>query len=245
MRVQGIGMVALEVCVDSADGLQAAIEGGADRIELCSALELGGLTPGPGLIRLAQACPVPMMVMIRPRAGDFVWSRDERQVMTAEIATMRDAGLAGVVIGANRGDGCLDVEVLGDLVAAAKGLDITLHRSVDVTPDPVEAVRTAAQLGIGRVLSSGGAERASAGLPVLSRMVEAGAGRVSVMPGAGVSSANVTSIVRELGVSEVHSSCSVLVTQSDWSVALGFSAATRGQTDVNEIRAMKAELAKV
>lgn len=182
--------IALEICVDDAAGIAAAAEGGACRVELCAALALGGLTPSAGLIALAARSPLPALAMIRPRAGDFVWSEAEREAMRAEIAAVRAAGLAGVVIGASLPDGRLDAETLTELVAAAEGLDITLHRAIDLTPDPVEAMHLVRDLGIRRVLSSGGARKAELGLARLAVMAKA-APEVSVMPGGGVSAENV------------------------------------------------------
>lgn len=197
--------ITLEICVDDAAGIMAATAGGADRIELCAALALGGLTPSAGLIALAAEGPLPAMAMIRPRAGDFVYSRDEIRAMVIEIAAVRAAGLAGVVIGASRPDGQLDAEVLAELVAQAEGLDITLHRAIDLAPDPAEAMALCARLGIKRVLSSGGALTAADGIGRLQTMLRPG---VSVMPGGGINAANATVFANHLPLTEIHASCS-------------------------------------
>ncbi|MFK4822001.1 copper homeostasis protein CutC, partial [Ochrobactrum quorumnocens] len=181
-----LNKILLEVCVDDAEGLAAAIEGGADRIELCSALAIGGLTPSIGLMQLSAKAPIPVMVMIRPRAGSFIWSEDELQIMEAEIAATRALGLPGVVIGANLPDGRLDQPALQRLVKAADGLEIALHRSIDLTPDVVEAVEIAKQLGVNRILSSGGAQKAVSGLERLATMHKAAGDEIVVMPGSGV-----------------------------------------------------------
>ncbi|HCO54934.1 MAG TPA: copper homeostasis protein CutC, partial [Pelagibacterium sp.] len=118
----------LEICVDDAAGLAAAISGGADRIELCSSLALGGLTPTPGLMALAATSPIPVYAMIRPRAGDFVFSRDDVATMETDIDAARSAGLSGVVLGATHPDGRLDTAILERLVTRASGLGLTLHR---------------------------------------------------------------------------------------------------------------------
>ncbi|MGL6211569.1 MAG: copper homeostasis protein CutC, partial [Paracoccaceae bacterium] len=125
----------LEVCVDTVAGLEAAVAGGADRIELCTGLALGGLTPSAGLMRHAAGCGVPVMAMIRPRAGDCVWSEAELLAMEADIAAAQAAGLAGAVLGASMPDGCLDRVALARLVQAAQGMDLTLHRCFDLVPD--------------------------------------------------------------------------------------------------------------
>src|SRR5690606_28852103 len=127
--------ILLEVCVADAESLDAAITGGADRIELCSALEVGGLTPSPGLMRLAAAAPLPVYAMIRPRSGVFAFGSRETQIMLDDIATVREAGLAGVVLGASWPDGRLDADLLAKFTQASAGLGKTLHRAFDLVPD--------------------------------------------------------------------------------------------------------------
>ncbi|MBE9637345.1 copper homeostasis protein CutC [Salipiger mangrovisoli] len=199
----------LEICIDSPAGLAAALDGGADRIELCAALALGGLTPSQGLIELAARTPVPVLAMIRPRAGGFDWSAEEVGAMEAEIATVLRAGLAGVVIGATRTTAqgvSLDLPVMQRLVTAAKGHDITLHRCIDLMEDPFEAIDQAAALGISRILSSGGAASASAGTDRLRQMMAHAGDRIRIMPGAGVSSASLPDLLDALDPREVHAS---------------------------------------
>ena len=201
-------MVKIEVCVDSVQGLRAAIEGGADRVELCSALNVGGLSPNSELIAVARSTDVPVMVMVRPRAEGFCWDEAEIQQCFAEIAAVREAGLAGVVIGAAHVSGALDLVTLERFIAAAKGLDITLHRVVDETPDPVQAAMDAEKLGIRRILSSGGSASAIDGLEVL-RQIARVASKTSIMPGAGVAPENIARIVKQIEASEIHGSFSV------------------------------------
>lgn len=229
-----MGRPLLEVCVDSLAGLRAAIEGGADRIELCAALEVGGLTPSAGLMQAAAGCGVPVLVMIRPRSGNFAFESGEVAVMQADIATVRAAGLAGVVLGAARG-AALDHDVLADLVEAAQGLDLTLHRAVDLCDDATAAVDMAAALGFHRILSSGGAATAVQGLPRLAAMITAAAGRVAIMPGAGVT-AETVGLLRPLGTLEIHASC----TAPGPAAPLGFGAPR--VTSAARVRALKAAL---
>ena len=141
----------LEICVGDASGLETAVEAGADRIELCAALDQGGLTPSAGFIELAAKAPVPVHVLIRPRAGGFVYSRSELEAMQADIAFCRKAGIAGVVIGALDDFHDLDEAALAMLSAAAEGMDITLHRAFDLTRDPFSALQTAIALGLPRI----------------------------------------------------------------------------------------------
>lgn len=231
--------IKLEVCVDDAKGLDAAIKGGADRIELCAALAIGGLTPSIGLMQLSAKAPIPIMVMIRPRAGSFVWSEDELQIMEAEIAATRALGLAGVVIGANLLDGKLDKPALQRLVKAADGLDIALHRSIDLTPDAAQAVQAAAALGINRILSSGGALKAVSGLERLIAMQRAANGKIVIMPGSGVNIDTLPAIAATLpDLTEIHASCSAPVDADE--VLLNFGFAVPGAT-----RTTKAKVAEL
>lgn len=226
--------VLLEVCVDSPAGLEAAVQGGADRIELCSALEVGGLTPSAGLMAAAAGCGRPVMVLIRPRSGDFGFSADDLAVMLDDIAQVRAAGLAGVVIGAMRGD-ALDAAAMAAMAGAASGLEVTLHRAVDLCADPLAAVDMALALGIGRILSSGGAASAVAGLPRLRAMTSRAGGRLSVMPGGGVSVDGLGAL-RGLGMRDIHASCS----EPGPAAPLGFGAPR--VTSAARVRALKAAL---
>jgi copper homeostasis protein len=232
-----VGLI-LEVCVENSAGLKEAVMGGADRIELCSALALGGLTPSAGFMVEAAACGLPVMVMIRPRAGDFVWSEAEVAVMEADIAAAGEAGLAGVVLGASLPDGRLDVRVLERLVAAAQGMDLTLHRCFDLVPDMGAALEEAVALGFRRILTSGGAMAAEAGAARIAALTRQAAGRIVIMPGAGVSAGNAARMLG-LGTRELHGSCSVTVHADGPEVALGFGPATARQTDAATVRAVK------
>lgn len=237
-------MITLEVCVDDFAGIFAATKGGADRIELCSALGLGGLTPSAGLLKIARESLLPAMAMIRPRAGDFVWTRDERAALVAEIHAVRDAGLAGVVIGASLPNGDLDGETLQELMHAAKGLDVTLHRAIDLTSDVDAALQICCDLGIKRVLSSGGAKTVMAGLERLSQMATH---TISVMPGGGVTAENVADLAAQLPLSEVHASCSVLATtpQNPKITDFGFQPSRARATDANSVAALRKALDQI
>ncbi|MGL5010398.1 MAG: copper homeostasis protein CutC, partial [Paracoccaceae bacterium] len=135
--------ILIEICVDDAPGLAAAIAGGADRIELCAALALGGLTPSAGFRQHAASAPIPVYPMIRPRPGDFTFTDAEITLMEHDIVTARSLGLAGVVLGASHPDGTLDTNTLARLITAAGPLGLTLHRAFDLTPDPIAALDTA------------------------------------------------------------------------------------------------------
>lgn len=236
--------IRLEVCVEDAAGLAAAITAGADRIELCSALALGGLTPSPGLIAIAARAPVPVRAMIRPRAGSFVFTPDEVSQMLADIEAVKMAGLAGVVLGANTADGRLDTAILANLRAAARPLAATLHRAFDLVPDPLEALDAAIQLGFDRILTSGLARTAPEGTDMLAALVERAAGRIGILPGSGISVETVEAILSRVDVNEVHASCSTALREQAQAVALGFTPAERRVTDGQTVRALKAKLAR-
>lgn len=235
--------IKLEVCVDDADGLYAAIDGGADRIELCAALSVGGLTPNPGLMALAGPPPVPVYAMIRPRPGDFVFSAADLDVMRRDIDAARAAGLAGVVLGASLADGRLDTSMLIKLTGHAAGLRMTLHRAFDLVPDFTEAMEVAVELGFERILTSGGARSAPQAIDRLAEIVDLAKGRLSIMPGSGVTLDTVDALLDRVTVSEVHSSCSVREPAQDPRlVEMGFVSADRRRTDAETVQAMKARL---
>lgn len=237
--------VTLEVCVDNVEGLSAAIAGGADRIELCGALEVGGLTPTSGLLRVAAASPLPVVAMIRPRGGDFCFDDVEIQLMLNEIDAVAAIGLQGVVLGASLRNGELDPRTLERLLRRARdhGLESTLHRAIDLCPDLAAATRLAIDLGFARILTSGGAPHALEGLGGLQRCFDAAGDRITIMPGAGIGADNVGRLLDKLPVREVHASCSVAVAASAPPVlAFGFDTGARRQTSAARVSALKAAL---
>ena len=239
--------ILLEVCVDDPDGLAAAVAGGADRIELCAALGLGGLTPTAGLMAVAARCGVPCYPMIRPRAGACVYSAAEVGVMRGDIRAARAAGVPGVVLGALRGDGRLDGAVLAELMAEAAGMDVTLHRAIDLCPDKGEAVDLAMALGIRRILTSGGARTAAEGVAVLAAMMARAGEACVIMPGSGISVQSLAALA-DLPLREVHASCSSAVAVGGQAfggrvVAFGFQSGAERRTDRGKVAALKAALA--
>lgn len=233
----------LEICVDDPRGLEVACNAGADRIELCAALALGGLTPSPGLMAHAVDCPVPVYVMIRPRAGDFVYTPDEVRTMLADIERVHSFGLDGVVLGASLPDGRLDASVLGVLCSAAQGMGKTLHRAFDLVPDLGEALDIAVALGFERVLTSGGQRNVLHGLKALERIVALAGERITIMPGSGVTPANIGLILDSLDVREVHASASVdRGPVAGRAMELGFESADRRLTDGATVAALKQAL---
>ena len=200
----------IEICCGSVEDVVAARVGGASRIELCSALDLGGVTPSAGLIvgAIREKGEMSVNVLIRPRQGDFIYTPYEVSVMEADIAAAREAGADGVVIGALLSDGGLDLATVSRLIKAAEGMDMTFHRAFDECADPFAALEQLVDLGIPRLLTSGLAASAQEGLPLIAKLVRQAAGRVSIMPGAGINPANIREIATESGATEFHSTAS-------------------------------------
>ncbi|WP_116089567.1 copper homeostasis protein CutC [Sphingomonas crusticola] len=235
--------VLLEICVDDAAGVEAAVAGGADRIELCSALELGGLTPPPALLRCAVASGLPIHAMIRPRSGGFLLKDGDVALMIDEIGSALAEGATGVVVGALLADGTLNQAALGAFRDAAGDAQIVLHRAIDLTPDPVAAVESACALGYDKILSSGGATTAIEGAATLARMVSAAKGRLSIIAGSGVTPDNVALLLTQTGVLEVHSSASVADAPPDEAaLRLGFAMGARRVTDAGTVRRLCAAI---
>jgi copper homeostasis protein len=201
--------VRLEICVDRLDSAVSARDGGADRIEVCGALACGGVTPGAGLIAAClELNPLEVMVMIRPHAGSFVYSSRDLSVMEREIVAAKQAGAHGVVFGVLTSEREVDREACRRLMAAAWPMATTFHRAFDLVRDPRKALGELIDLGVGRVLSSGQAGTAMAGATLLRSLVEQAAGRIVVMPGAGVNAANAAAVLAATGASDLHASAS-------------------------------------
>lgn len=162
----------LEVCVDSLASARVAIAGGADRLELCSALSVGGLTPYEALLRqIRKESQIPVRCLMRPRAGDFLYTREEIQMMVWQILSLKDAGADGFVIGCLQADGTLDCAAMEPILEACGGSGLTLHRCIDVSRDPVETYLAAGKLGIDTVLTSGGGGSCRAGKLAIGEML--------------------------------------------------------------------------
>ena len=179
----------LEVCVDSYASAMAAIAGGADRLELCSALAVGGLTPSPALLRqIREVSNIPVRCLMRTRGGDFLYTPEEIRQMAMEISMLKEAGADGFVIGCLDADGDLDPVAMKPLLESANGMGLTLHRCIDVSRDPCETYRAAAAMGIDTILTSGGAGNCLKGMETIRQLIalrEEGNGP-EVLIGAGV-----------------------------------------------------------
>ena len=194
--------------MDSLPGALAAERAGADRIELCGSLADGGITPSAGLIEsCVSGLAVPVHVLVRPRVGNFRYSRVELEVIRRDVEMARRFGAAGVALGALGAGGNIDLEATARLVDAAGMLEVTFHRAFDLAADPLRALEDLISLGVRRVLSSGGAPTASRGARLLRELVEAAAGRIVILPGGGIGPENAARICRTTGAREVHASC--------------------------------------
>ena len=197
-----------EVCCPTLDAVAAAVAAGADRIELCERLDVGGVTPSEELIRAALevAGTVPVNVLIRPREGDFVYDEAETAQMMDFIALCKRLGVNGVVIGALRPDGSVDMALMRKLVEAARPLSITFHRAFDECGDVFAALENIISLGIDRLLTSGHSADAWEGRYMLRELVDRAAGRIVIMPGCGITPANLPEIAAVTRAAEFHGS---------------------------------------
>ncbi len=187
----------LEVCVDSLDSARAAIRGGADRLELCSALAIGGLTPYTELLRQIRAeSKIHIRCLMRPRAGDFLYTKEEIAMMAAQIEALGQAGADGFVIGCLDAQGALDREAMAPLIAAARGKGLTLHRCIDVSADPVKTYLDAGAMGIDTVLTSGAAGSCRQGMDTIKALFPLEGPRVLI--GAGVNAAVIAEFLRDI-----------------------------------------------
>lgn len=198
----------IEACCPNLESVGHAIEAGARRIELCENLSCGGLTPPDDMIRMALeiAGKVPVNVLVRPRAGSFVYTGEEVLQMLESIRKCKELGVNGVVIGALKEDGRIDRDVMGLLIKEARPLHITFHRAFDKCIDPCNALEVIIRLGIERVLTSGHKDNAYEGRYALRDLVKQAAGRIVIMPGCGITSDNLEEIAWITGASEFHGS---------------------------------------
>ena len=230
----------LEICAASLPSALAAQAGGAHRIELCQNLEQGGITPSYGLIRQVLArVSLPVFVLIRPRPGGFVYSADELAIMRDDIVACHELGCAGVVLGALDAAGRVDRAACRALIDAAGGLGITFHRAFDACLDQAQALEDVIALGCQRLLTSGGQVSAEAGQSQLAALVRQAAGRIQIMPGAGITAGNVRALAAGTGAREFHTSAKCLLPPE---LEAGLFAETRWETDAALVAEVAAEL---
>lgn len=197
--------VLIEACVDSVASALAAERGGAGRLELCDNLFDGGTTPSAGMIAAVKAAVrIPVFVIVRPRGGGFVYTRDELGVMRLDVEAARMLGVDGIVAGALTRETRVDSEQLRPLFDAAGALPLTFHRAFDLARDQEQALEELMHLGFARVLTSGGAPTALEGVERIAALARRGSGQIVVMAGGGVREETVQEIVHRAGVQEVH-----------------------------------------
>ncbi len=230
-----------EVCVDSWSGALSAQKAGAHRIELCQELGCGGLTPSFALLHRVLALSIEVVVLIRPRAGDFAYDGDELGLMVQDVEYAVRSGAAGIAVGALQVDGKIDGPGMQALIEAADGLPVCFHRAFDGVKEPLRALRELRDLGVSRVLTSGQARDVVAGLPLLKRMLREGPTGIEIMPGGGVRAENVAAVLRGSGARSIHFSARVpapaRMQHTNAECDLHDPAMQlRGQTDEQEIR---------
>lgn len=199
--------IQLEVSIGNIESLHSAIAGGATRIELCSALFLGGLTPSYGLMcQAAKSSSIPVYAIIRPRQGDFYYSEQELAIMLTDIHAVKQAGLQGVVLGALDSTGHIHMQHASKLCDYAHqlGLGVTFHRAFDQCNDAQHSLEDIISLGCERILTSGLATSAFVGIETISKLVQQAGNRISIMAGAGVNVSNAKTILEQTNVSELH-----------------------------------------
>jgi len=202
----------LEICVGSWQSVLAAQAGGANRIELCDNLADGGTTPSFGmLVQCKKLLEIPFFPIIRPRGGDFVFSKDEFEIMKEDVICCRELGCEGIVIGILRKDGTIDTERCSELIALAGSMQVTFHRAFDRCIDMKRGLEDIIQLGCHRVLTSGGEEYAYDGLELLKSLVIQAGSRIKIMPGSGINELNLLEIAKVTGANEFHTTAKKLI----------------------------------
>ena len=197
----------IEICAQSITSALAAQQGGADRIELCTALEVGGLTPSPAtMLEAKRLLTIPVCVLIRPRSGDFIYSDVEFDCIKRDVRWCREHGLDGVVIGILTPKGTIDVPKMKALLDIARPMQVVCHRAFDQTPDASEALEQLIALGFDRVLTSGQAQNVVIGRDILRGLVEQANGRITIMPGNGVNPDNLKDLMAHTNAPDFHTS---------------------------------------
>lgn len=203
-------MYTLEICAVGLNNALIAQQHGAHRIELCENLESGGLTPSFGTLKMAaEKLNIPVHVLIRPRRGNYIYDRTEREIMLHDIELVRQLGFAGVVIGALKLDGTLDSETIEALKDTAGEMSVTFHRAIDVCTLPEAAIETLIRLGINRLLTSGGATKAMNGAAQIAKWQARYDAYINIMAGSGITSSNILDIINITGIFEIHSSSKI------------------------------------
>ncbi len=228
----------LEICVDSVESAFAAQKGGADRIELCTNLNEGGVTPSCGAIKfVADKLKIPVNVLVRPRTGNFYYSDEEFEIMECDIELIKKLNANGIVVSVLNDDNTIDIERMKELIDCAQPMEVTFNRAFDLVPDPIEALHILIELAVDRILTSGQKSNAAEGIDLIEDLVEAAKDELIIMPGGGVNADNIKTILIKTGAKEIHSSASDNII--DWSGEEFFGNTTRKITCVNKVKTMK------
>jgi copper homeostasis protein len=197
--------ITVEVCANSVESALAAQSGGAHRVELCSSLSEGGITPSYASIEIARKrLSIRLNVLIRPRGGDFLYTDLEFELMKRDIEVCKNLGVDGVVIGILDENGNIDTTRTMDLIRIARPMSVTFHRAFDMANDPFVALSDLIRLGVDRLLTSGQKDKVTDNLPLIKKLVDLSGGSVSIMPGGGISSQNIQNIILSTNVLECH-----------------------------------------
>jgi copper homeostasis protein len=216
--------ITLEICAHTITSALVAQEGGADRIELCAAIEVGGITPSPStLLEARRLLKIEICVLVRPRSGDFCYSDVEFEVLKKDILFCKQNGMDGVVVGVLKPNQELDIERMTELVKLARPMQIACHRAFDQTPDGMKAMEQLISMGYDRILTSGQKNSVEEGKMYLKQLVEAATGRISIMPGNGVTVQNTAEILKTTGAKTIHMTAKGLVIGKEAESEGGFS----------------------
>lgn len=197
--------IKIEVCANSLESALNAQKGGADRVELCSNLYEGGTTPSTGEISLArELLQIDLNVLIRPRGGDFLYSKNEIEIIKRDILYCKEIGVDGVVIGFLISDGNIDKEITKEITDLARPMSVTFHRAFDMCNNLEKALEDLIEIGVDRVLTSGAENKAIQGAELLNNLVKQASNRIIIMPGSGIRASNISEIIHKTGATEFH-----------------------------------------
>lgn len=227
----------LEICANSFQSALNAQQAGAHRIELCSELSVGGVTPSFGLLKkVIDTLSIPVHVLIRPRSGDFCFSDDEFDIIKNDIKLCKELGFAGIVSGVLNTDNTIDLKRVKELIELTKPLTFTFHRAFDRVPNPFEALNSLIDLGVDRVLTSGQKGTAEAGIELLIQLNKQTNQKIIILPGSGINTENAP-LFKEFGFLEIHTSASKSIKSSIENDAY-FGNAVQTESDVNAIKSI-------
>jgi copper homeostasis protein len=244
--------IELEICVDSVESAVAASRGGADRVELCSALSEGGITPSIGAIKAVRdAIGIGVFIIIRPRGGDFFYSEHEFDVMKRDIYEAKALGVDGVVLGLLTAEDKVDIQRTRELIELARPMQVTFHRAFDVSNNLMHALEDVIACGADRVLTSGGEVDAYVGVDRIAELCQVADGRIRIMPGCGIRLSNVREIVGRTGAGDIHTSLTAVVENAavhrNLRVKIGFriNELTRPPVIDDDVREFRDELQSI